>query len=775
MYRPQKLLAALFSAALLCTTGIALADKGGNHDKHGGSSQGPATPGQSSGGSNSKSSRGPGGIGGPQSAPGSFDRSMSRKNNENGEFEGSVDDRDMSGGAKAGIKVKLSNGATQTFEISDSALNSLKAHQGHGDLIFFTNGQQITAVCSRGEKDTMRVTARTGDTFTLQDRSGQTRLITLDARTANRLHVKVGSNVAVTAMSATSGKIVALDLVKQHSFDKFARGLKSDVDVDVAKADVDRAKVDIDSAKAKKAKKADIDDVDADIAAVKTDIDMAKGKKSKKLDVDVAKLDNDKRKLDVDVDVAKAKKSDVDVDTDVAKADIDRAKVDVDMAKSKKAKKADIDTVQADIDAVKSDIDTGKGKKSKKLDVDVAKLDNDNRNMDVDVAMSACGHASSRHGNPAFANQMAKDAANDASGHNPPGLPHECVNPAGHTRGFCKSSSSASICGGGMGSSGGESDTDVAASNSGKCGPGASRHGNPAFANQMAKDAANDASGHNPPGLPHECVNPAGHTRGFCKSSSSESLCGGSGTSSGGESEVASNTSKPCAPGTSSHRSGNPAFANQMAKDAANDASGHNPPGLPHECVNPAGHTRGFCKNSESESSAMCGSSGSGSGIAPSELHGGIANRAPAPGVNAGVPVPGNGGVANRAPAPGTNAGAPIGSRLSNVNGATRGPGAPVGFIPVGGGQFGTSSGATRGPGTAGAPTHVLGAATGPTARTRHIAAVPTRVLPVAIQPVGKRRCVWYKTGVLGASTGPYRIVGTSAISGKPVLHKKCR
>ncbi len=679
MYRPQKLVAALFSAALLCTTGIALADKGGNHDKHGGSSA-QSAPG-SSNNSNSKapSQRGPGGMGGPQSGPGSFDRGMARSNRADdgtrgGQFEGNVDAAASKRGsmdARAAINVKLSNGATRSFDISQGALKSLKEHDGRSNLIFFTgkNGE-ITAISSRGEKDNMRVVARSGDTFTLQDKNGQERLISLDAKTANRLHVKVGCNLQVTTDSATSGKIVALDLEKKHGFDKFSR--KSDVDV--AKLDADHQKVDFDTRK--------------------LDVDRARAKS--KADMDVAKLDMDRRDVDIDqekldIDKSRGKKADVDrdqqkldadrkkCDEDVATADIDRAKTDID-TKAKKAKKADVDVVKADIDTVKSDIDNGKTKKSKKLERDVAKLDNDQRKLDMDVANGGCGRSSSRSGNPAFANQMAKDAANDISGHNPPGLPHECVNPAGHTRGFCKSSSS-------------------------------------------------------------------------------ESMCGGSGNG-GGENEVASSPSKPCAPSDSSKSRSNPAFANQKAKDRANDISGHNPPGLPHECVNPAGHTRGFCKTRESESSAMCGGS-SGGGIAPSDLHGGIARgSALAPGT-AAAPVNGGHAIARTGPGGFT----PSGS-------GTRGPGSPVGFIPVGGGSYAPSG--TRGPSAAGGPTHVLGASTGPT-RGRHVAALPARVLPVAIQPVGKRRCVWYKTGVLGASTGPYRIYGTSANGGKVVLHKKCR
>jgi hypothetical protein len=639
------------------------------------------------------------------------------------QFEGSVDaDASKRGtmGARAGINIKLVGGGTRQFDISDAALKSLKVHDGRSNLIFFTNGNQVTAIAARGEKCNMRVSARTGDTFTLQGDDGQSRLITLDAKTASRLHVKVGSHLQITTETATSGKILALDLVKKRDFDKFNVAARSRNDVD-------------------------------------------------------------KHKTDVDVDV------------DVAKSHVARAKVDIDVAKTKKAKKADIDVVKADIDAVKTDIDGAKTKKSKKMKSDLAKLDIDQAKLDTDVARNDCGRGSSRSGNPAFANQMAKDAANDASGHNPPGLPHECVNPAGHTRGFCKSGGSASICGSGGSMGGGsaevavtenghkkikskKTDNDVAsadvdtAGGRGKCGPGKSRSGNPAYANQMAKDAANDASGHNPPGLPHECVNPAGHTRGFCKSSSSEGLCSSGGASGGSDNEVASNLEKPCGHSSSSRSHNNPAFANQMAKDAANDASGHNPPGLPHECVNPAGHTRGFCKTRSSESSAMCGgSAGGGSGTTPSDLHGGIAGRGPAAAPGTGVapgtglaPGSGNGGTANSA----------VAARgLQPSESGMRGPGAPVGAIPVAGGTFGSGTrGATRG----GAPTHVLGAASGPAAG-RRVAALPTRVLPVAIQPVGKKRCVWYKTGVLGASTGPYRIIGTSANGGKPVLHKKCR
>jgi hypothetical protein len=622
MQRPQKLVAAFLSAALLCTTGIAFADKGGSHDKKGSSPQGQSSaPGK---GSAPSAQHGPGGMGGPQTSPGAFDRSMNHNRtmgdgSRGSEFEGSADG--IGAGAKAGVHVKLANGSTHDFDISSAALNSLKAHQDRGQLIFFANGQQITAVCNRGEKDNMRVTARTGDTFMLQDQSGQTRLINLDSKTANRLHVKVGSNVQVTALSATSGKIVALDLVKKHGFDKFngGRGLEAaKLDVDRQKVDADSRKLDSDRAKSKSTvdvdvAKVDMDRRDVDTDQMKLDVDKAKGNKTD-IDADQRKLDNDKKKCDrdiaqADVDAKKAKKSDVDVaKTDV---DVDRQKVDIDQQKldsdTKKGKKADVDVdkQRLDIDVAKLDIDS-KGKKAKKSDVDVANTDVDTKGRKIKKS---------------------------------------------------------------------KSDVDVAATTGGmgKCGHGSSRNGNPAFANQMAKDAANDASGHNPPGLPHECVNPAGHTRGFCKSSSSESMCGGG-----------------------------------------------------------------------------MGRSESG-GISPTDLHGGIA----------AAPVGSNGSGRNAVtPVRGFQA-APVNGSGGSANAGTSVRGFRPGVAPVGGSA-------------AGAPTHVLGASTGPTSG-RRIAALPTRVLPVAIQPVGKRRCVWYKTGVLGASTGPRYIVGTSAMAGKPVLHKKCR
>lgn len=623
MHAAQKFVAAILTVGLFMSSmSVSLADKGGNgKDKGKGTS---SAPGQSSnngnGNGNGGARQGPG-IQGPTKTPG---QSSSEHGNGNGsssksssgarsgglfdetstEFQGDVDT--INGGQ---VTIKTSN-REQTLAATAPVISALDQLKGKGTLVFFTTGgNEITAVAALGQFVTMKVTGRKGTTFMLQGNDGQSRLIMLDAKTINKLHVKVGSNLGLVAKSASSGKVVALDMGK------------------------------------------------------------------------------------------------------------------------------------------------GKGAKSKAEDF-ASKFNRNNRDTDVAESNGRCGPSHSRNGNPAFANQMAKDAANDASGHNPPGLPHECVNPAGHTRGFCKSESTAGICASGGVSGGESSESEVANAHAkakarhanknnseeelaaaGNCVHGKSRNGNPAFANQMAKDAANDASGHNPPGLPHECVNPAGHTRGFCKSSSSTGICGSGGVNGG---EVASANSNGCPPGTESSRRGNPAFANQMAKDEANDISGHNPPGLPHECVNPAGHTRGFCKSHSTASGGLC----SAAGVAGGSNSGIVATT---PGAT--------GGTGTRSV-----------SRSRELSSGERGPGTlgAVGGLPVG---FNTQFPA----GAAGAPTHVLGAAVGPRGARR------TRVLPVAIQPVGKRRCVWYKTAVLAASTGPVRIIGTSAISGKPKLHKKCR
>jgi len=432
------------------------------------------------------------------------------------------------GGEQANISIKV-NGETRTFAVMPAALKALKEHADQKNLIFFTtNGRDVTAISALGEQMNMRVVSRSGNTFTLQSADGQSRLITLDAKTAARLHVKVGATLQLTALSADRGRVVALDFVKAHQFDKFSPSGRS----------------------------------------------------------------------------------------------------------------------------------------------------------------------------TAAARQAQQLARMNAAGRTPPGLPHQCVNPAGNTRGFCKS-----------------------AANGGSVAASASANGS---AKRNARDRQNNEVADNAPN----------GDRG------------------------------KCGPGKS--RNGNPAYANQMAKDAANDASGHNPPGLPHECVNPAGHTRGFCKSSSSE--ALCGSGGaSGGGVTPSDLHGGIAGRVSAP-------APGTGVAPGTALAPGSGNGEgrnnAVASRgFTPSGGGDRGPGSPVGVIPV---ASGTYPSATRGSTRGSAPTHVLGASARP-ANGRRIAALPTRVLPVAIQPVGKKRCVWYKTGVLAASSGPYRIIGTSANGGKPTLHKKCR
>ena len=726
MHAAQKLAAAFFSAALLCSTSMALADKGGPHgNPHGG------PPGQSgahgSDGSHGDSQHGgigPFGSDKDHNGIGPFgsDKDKDKGNKSDGTSGASRDGNGMQNRdvrldeikgdvtkiQGASVDVKSSDGRTQTYDVDGPVLAALKSHEGQKGLVFFsTDGKRLSGVSAIGERTNMRVMSRRGNTFLMQGADGETRLIALDARSINRLHIKVGSNLQLTTRDVHSERVVALDLVKAHAFDKFsARGRKLDRDV----------------AKAKK-----------------SDIDVAKAKKS-------------------DVDVARAKKSDVD--------------------------------------------------KAKKPDADESKV--------ASRSKGKCGEGSGRNGNPAYANQMAKDAANDASGHNPPGLPHECVNPAGHTRGFCKGGSSGVDCSGV--SAGGESvamdqDTirtktkmetdrsDNVVANRGKCGESKSRNGNPAYANQMAKDAANDASGHNPPGLPHECVNPAGHTRGFCKGGSSVADC--SGVSAGGEAvaadtesvhthkakknvdtDVASNgRNGRCGESSKSGRRGNPAYANQMAKDAANDASGHNPPGLPHECVNPAGHTRGFCKGGQSESIASCGAGVAGAAVASAGSFVPARSNAPGNGFAAAPPArggataphmgngsvgprPGNGSMAPGTVASGNGYGSPSAPGYV-APAAASGPGytSPAGYPTAVAASRSAARRAHR------APTNVMGAAYGPAARR-------TRVSPMEVaveRPVASRPCVWRKTTVAAAYYRPSYRVGTSYVSGShPIHHKKC-
>jgi len=366
-----------------------------------------------------------------------------------------------------------------------------------------------------------------------------------------------------------------------------------------------------------------------------------------------------------------------------------------------------------------------------------------------------CGEAAGGPGgSPAGAIQASKDASNDASGHNPPGLPHECINPAGNTRGFCKSGGGGAVdCSGA--SVGGGTPAAVAAMTAAqtkdrgakKCGDAANGGANPAYANQMAKDAANDASGHNPPGLPHECVNPAGHVRGFCRSGGSSVDCGS--ITSASSTPVASaiaggRPGKKCGDAAAAAARRNPAYANQMSKDAANDASGHNPPGLPHECVNPAGNTRGFCKSRTTDVADAC-----------SGASGGVAAALPAPVVVPAarrVPIPASGQgfrpASGRAPV-----GAPAGSSLGGPLAPTTSravASAPAAIKPVG-----ARHAALR------RPTRVLAASRAPVAR--------------AVYAAGAKPCVWHKSQVLASGSHPFR-VPTSAVAGHhPRLMKKCR
>ena len=643
MKLPRTMTVALLSAAILSTTGVALAD----NDKHGGHSKGPdKTMSQpaNQGEGQSHNALSPSGDQGPaRSAPGRSDTDTPMNSpahamdRDRADRQGAAFDRKITDGMRANsddvvqnkATIKLQNGSTLQLDVDDRLLSSIKARGDHKDLIFYTsNGTAVTSVSAVGERAHGRVAAINGTAILFKTDDGQTRILALDRKAAARMHLHVGSAISVQALDEKRARVVSDELLAKHEFDKFSAKRVADVD----------------GAKAKKSKK-------------KTDNDVA-------------------------------------------------------------------------------DVDSSGGRHTK----------------------GKCGESSSGGRGRAFANQMAKDAANDASGHNPPGLPHECINPAGHTRGFCKSGASEVDCSGG---GSGDTENDVAqnAPEKGKCGDSASSHGRGrAYANQMAKDARNDASGHNPPGLPHECLNPAGHTRGWCKSGSSDVDCS---SSSDTENDVAQNgpsKAKCDETSASSHGRGR-AYANQMAKDARNDSSGHNPPGLPHECINPAGHTRGWCKQHTSQEETDCAS---GAAVAAAAVN--------TPGANAsGAPTAASVPVAGSAPVNGNIGGHAV--LAPNVV-----PGGPRGvFVPVGpgGSSVGAPAGTTVGAVPAGAatvasvpghkhPTRVMGAAVGPES--------------IQLVPLSKTPCVWHRTAVMGAAVGPYQRIGRSYTPGSHVhRHSNCR
>ena len=657
MQAPRTLAAVFFSAALILTSGLALAD--GDHGKghpHG-SQAGASSPNSSATGPMNKAGpngAGPGGsahgpdshgtnpMGGPgaNAAPGNSEHGAPATQNggdrdqshvSSSQFRGDVDTISQNK-----VTIKINGGAsTRTFDVDDKMAAKIKARENEKGLVFFsTDGQHITSMSRVNETAHAKVVSISGITVTIQLQDGETRLLGMDQKSQKRLHLRAGSDIDVTTRDDNSARVVSEEQLKKHWSDKFSGARR------VAKAGVD-------------------------------------------------------------VDTRKAHK---------------------------------------------------KGK---------AKSDRDTRVADNDVIKSKCGESGKGRNGRAFANQMAKDARNDASGHNPPGLPHACVNPAGHTRGFCKSKSNDVDCSGS-----GATDNDVASTDTdhsqqhvakSKCGESAksaSAQGR-AFANQMAKDARNDASGHNPPGLPHECVNPAGHTRGWCKSrsESSDVDCSGSGST---DTEVAATDTEngahvaknKCGESAKSGKGHGRAFANQMALDARNDASGHNPPGLPHECVNPAGHTRGWCKTRSETADVECSAS-TGTEVAsvPNTVSGVTNAPNTAPGNSSGtlgagssptIVSPGHGGPATRPGGPVTRPGGPLVIPAPGV-------------VPIGGNSpvIGpTSIAAAPVPVVASKakhPTRVLGASTGPASIA-------------LVRPLANTPCVWHKTAVLGASITPRRI-----------------
>lgn len=651
MLAPRNLAAAFLSAAMLLTSSVALADKGGNGHANGNGKGAPnsasSQPGQAGGQS---ANHGGGNAGGAHAAgasagPGGTDTTTTRSDrnsimqggdtDSSTQFQGGVTGLDEK---NAKIHLKMRDGSDRDFDVDTAVLNDLKTRKDTKNLLFFSaDGRRITAVAQIGETDRARVMGMNNGALTIQTANGETRVITLDAKSIARLKLHTGSDVDVTAGGPQGGRIVAVDMLKKHAADKFANKFARNT-------------------------AHNSNSIHGASAAAKH----------------------------------KARKSDADIDNRVA-----------------------------DNDAAKA---------------------------------AACGKRSGSSHGRAFANQMAKDASNDASGHNPPGLPHECVNPAGHTRGFCKSGSSQSDCSSGSAvASDNESNTnrDTTANNGpAKCGKGAASNGRSrAFDNQMAKDAANDASGHNPPGLPHECVNPAGHTRGFCKGGESSDCSSGSSLASTADVETSHNNAPQNCERGSTHASGHGrAFANQMAKDASNDASGHNPPGLPHECVNPAGHTRGWCKDHSEATSATCASAtlattGSASALTTSSA------AAPA--------AAGSGNAAPLRPSA-------LGARTPAL--------APV---PAGNAMAGNQI-ASIARGTSGSSTAPAGlAATGPVASTGVPVHHPTRVMGAAVgpsqihlvRPLANTPCVWRKTTVAAATYHRSRRVGTSYTAGHHPLH----
>ncbi|HEV2260757.1 MAG TPA: hypothetical protein VGR69_00480, partial [Candidatus Rubrimentiphilum sp.] len=219
MHAAQKFVAAILTIGLFMSSmSVSYADKGGNgKDKGKGTS---SAPGQSTSGPQ----QGPG-LQGPaktpsQGSPSSSSPSQSSGKNSSSasssgglfgapptEFQGDVD-----AVGSGQVTIKTSKGS-RTFAATAPAISALEKLKGKGTLVFFTTGgNEITAVAALGELVKMKVTGQNGTTFMLQGADGESRVITLDNKTIARLHVKTGSNLGLVAKSASSGKVIALDM-----------------------------------------------------------------------------------------------------------------------------------------------------------------------------------------------------------------------------------------------------------------------------------------------------------------------------------------------------------------------------------------------------------------------------------------------------------------------------------------------------------------------------------------------------------------------------------
>lgn len=666
MQAPRTLAAALVSAALLMTSGLAMAgQKGHGHapdstppgmstpvapDAGGGRHDidNPGQPAAAPGAAKHGEPSGPPTIRDGNDAPPADFHPFTKndtKSKSDSDADSAAGTQSVRGNQRFGadidaikdhkVSLKLDSGANKDFAVSDAVISALKVRANEKHLFFFSpDGINITAVAAQNESLSGKIAGITKDHVLVQFNNGQTMTLDLDAKAMHRLKLQNGSGVAVTILGERKERIVSIDRMRA----------------------------------------------------------VAKGRDW-----------------------------------------------------------------------------TSKYGKAKDKSKAVA---------DTDATSNGCGKSSTGAHGRAYANQMAQYSRMAASGHFPPGLPHQCVNPAGHTRGWCKGGSSDVDCG--SASSSGNDTEDVATTGqSGKCGEGtlsASGHGH-AYDVQMAQYRRMAAKGQYPPGLPHQCINPAGNIRGWCKQRAAEldAECGGGGS----ESDVASATA-PCDRDSLIAKAHSHAYDIQMAQYRRMAAKGQYPPGLPHQCINPAGNIRGWCKEKVAEVASGCGTSGGSesssevvqSGNAP----GTVVASGPAVGGSSSSPV-----AAGVAPG---RAGTPVGGHV------------PVGTVPVSGnapvyvhGPIGAAAPVGGGAGggvvapasVAAAPargTQVLAASTSP-AQAQPTAAAITLARPLANTP-----CIWHKSAVAAASMRPshryygyrpyHRVYAASYVPHHPAVKRFC-